>query len=94
MTRDVFFDEKFSVLTDVCNYIESTKDDKYGGAVIDTIKYMQKTDFNIGNACKYLARYNTEGYAKSKNPADLMKAIHYCIAELASQRLNQLDNNK
>lgn len=39
--------------------------------------------FNVGNAAKYLKRYMTDGFEKSRNPEDLSKAIHYLLFEIA-----------
>lgn len=38
---------------------------------------------NIFNAVKYLSRYLSEGFEKSNNRQDVIKAVHYLLFELA-----------
>jgi len=86
-------------LADLVHYIHSTYSDKYEAdtfPAVDLYGLMRNSPhgkgYNIGNASKYLKRYLTDGYPKSSNPQDLMKAMHYIIFEIT--RLNNLQNDK
>ncbi len=46
------------------------------------------TGFNLGNALKYIDRFMTTGFEKSRNPKDLLKAIHYILFELVNHSKN------
>jgi hypothetical protein len=76
----------YKSIEDVVNYLASTYDDKYHKSELrnDGIIYSDNLGkgFNMGNAAKYISRYLTTGFQKSEMPADLMKAIHYCLFEL------------
>lgn len=86
-------DKEFHDITiDVLAYLLTTYDDKYQNSDLDTVgiinsKYHGK-GFNVGNAFKYISRYLTEGYDKSNNPQDLMKAIHYLLFELRRRNIH------
>jgi len=83
MTREELKKEVDMVLADLIKYVDATNEDKYNASVIDNTPYLMKTDFTIGSAVKYLSRYNTDGYKKSRQSEDLYKTIHYCLFELA-----------
>jgi hypothetical protein len=76
----------YSSLEEVIIYLSNTYDDKYQNSEIRTDKIIYSSHlgkgFNMGNAAKYISRYVTAGFQKSEMPADLMKAIHYCLFEL------------
>jgi hypothetical protein len=76
----------YKSIEDVINYLASTYDDKYQNSDLPTRGLTQSETlgkgFNTGNAAKYISRYSTTGFQKSEMPADLMKAIHYCLFEL------------
>lgn len=67
-------------------YLSSTYGDKYANAEFNPkniyLGQISGRGFNIGNAIKYLSRYQTDGYKKSYNIEDLYKAIHYLLFEL------------
>jgi hypothetical protein len=91
--------EIVEALADVVTHIHTTYADKYEVDMfpaIDLYGLMRSSPhgkgYNIGNASKYLKRYLTEGFEKSGNPQDIMKAIHYLIFEIT--RLNNLQNDK
>lgn len=67
-------------------YLATTYDDKYAKSCLDNkgVIYdpMLGKGFNTGNAAKYIARYMTFDFAKSNDPKDLTKAIHYLLFEL------------
>lgn len=78
----------YQSILDLLAYIELTYEDKYEAENFQPIK---GSDFlyspihgkavNIFSASKYLQRYLTEQYAKSNDPQDLLKAIHYLLIE-------------
>ncbi len=85
----------FLTFAKVAKYINSTFDDKYEASAfpeIDLTGLMRNSKggrfFNCGNAAKYLKRYMTDGYAKSNNPDDVYKALHYLLLEL-DRRINE-----
>lgn len=93
LNKTLDYDAEFHfTMTDLIKYLASTCDDKYGSSQLDTrgILYSETLGqgFNTGNAVKYIARYNTEGFEKSYNPKDLMKAIHYLLFELTRRKIN------
>ena len=72
-------------------HVSKTYGDKYEATknAIDMKKYYGgcrevAKPYNIGNACKYISRYDTKGFDKSEQPADLLKAIHYLLFEYVS----------
>lgn len=78
-------------LSDLVAHIEATYNDKYhGSGIVDPSQVIRHPKFsmgyNLGNALKYIQRYSTEGYDKSRNPKDLLKAIHYLLFEYANHR--------
>jgi len=82
------------VLANLIEYLGTTYTDKYadGSNEIDTKAFLYGKNgksINIFQAAKYMGRYNTEGYEKSENPVDLMKAIHYLLFELVRQEINK-----
>ena len=85
--------ELFQALISFMYHVQSTFSDKYEINTIslkDFKKSVEGKGFNIGNALKYLIRYNTKGFAKSESITDLDKAIHYILFEkirLMSKRL-------
>lgn len=72
----------------VAKHINKTFNDKYNDdtPAVDLQGLMRHSPhgrpFNIGNACKYLRRYLTDGFAKSNDTEDLLKAVHYILFEL------------
>lgn len=80
-----------NVLSEVLTYLSSTYGDKYAASPLSTMGVILAPvgkGFNMGNAAKYISRYITEGYSKSDNPQDVIKALHYCLFELM-RRNNQ-----
>jgi hypothetical protein len=79
------------VLDDVIEYVGTTFDDKYENSMIKPMDMLMGENgkiLNVFNATKYLSRYSTEGYEKSDNPKDLMKAIHYILIEMNRVKTN------
>jgi len=79
------------VLDDVIEYVGTTFDDKYADSMINTMDMLNSKHgkyISVFNAVKYLARYSTDGYEKSENPQDLMKAIHYLLIEMNRVKTN------
>ncbi len=79
----------FIAMVKIASHITSTYNDKYESSVlpeIDLTGLMRHSKggrfFNCGNAAKYLKRYMTDGYTKSNNPDDILKACHYLVLEL------------
>jgi hypothetical protein len=79
----------YDCLVDFARYLKSVYGDKYfrKGIEVDpnvfTVSSKYGKGFNMGNACKYISRYLSEGYEKSSDVEDLMKAIHYLFLEYA-----------
>lgn len=75
-------------LAKVASHVNKTYSDKYNTDFpeIELNGLMRHSKhgkgFNIGNASKYLRRYFTEGFSKSSDPDDLLKASHYILMEL------------
>jgi hypothetical protein len=83
------FDEKiYDVIEELEAYHEATSQDKYASADVQLypsdlfLSDAHGKSINIFNAVKYLSRYLTEGYEKSNNRQDVMKAVHYLLFEL------------
>ncbi len=81
---------------DLLLHIKKTQSDKYeeGANLIDLygMKYSAtrtSSGFNVGNAASYLKRYLTEGFDKSYQTEDLLKAIHFLLFELESRKNGQ-----
>lgn len=81
---------------DLLLHIKKTQADKYesGAPLIDlySLKFSgtkTSSGFNIGNASSYLKRYLTEGFDKSYQPEDLLKAIHFILFEIESRKNGQ-----
>jgi hypothetical protein len=81
------------VIVDVLNYLRTTYSDKYetDGSPISAKRFSYSREFGTGVnmfcATKYLQRYLTNGFSKSANPTDLLKAIHYILFELARVKI-------
>lgn len=82
---------------DMLIHLSGTMKDKYVAPTpIDMKKFIygdNSTMFNIGNACKYLQRFITTGFDKSKKKVDLLKVIHYCLFEYTNQSRNEEEDN-
>jgi hypothetical protein len=82
-------------LANIISYINGTYGDKYEAAGIASIghTYTQSKahgrSFNIVNAIKYLQRYLTDGFKKSNNPNDLLKAVHFIAFEIQRRQNDQ-----
>ena len=79
------------VLDDVIEYVGTTFDDKYDNSMIKPMDMLMSEHgkiLNVYSASKYLSRYSTEGYEKSGNPKDLMKAIHHILIEMNRIKTN------
>lgn len=80
--------EFFVALSQVVAHFANTYGDKYesGGSPIVTKDHLYAQDrgksINIYQSLRYLQRYDTTGFAKSENPADMHKAIHFLVFEL------------
>lgn len=88
--------EALSIFT---QYVKKTFEDKYEEDMfpaVDLYGLMRHSNhgrgYNIGNASKYLKRYLTDGYEKSANSSDLLKAMHYIMFEIC--RLNNMPDEK
>lgn len=78
-------------------FIGKTYADKYSKSPIPTKGLIYHHDdkakgYNMGQAARYISRYLTDGFAKSDNPTDLKKCLHYLFFELT--RLIRLDKVK
>ena len=92
---DTMFEHDPDFAGTVCDllvYLASTFSDKYANPRYKSLSRQITKDSghgkgaNLFNAIKYCERYLTEGYSKSDNPTDLLKAVHYLLFEL--QRRN------
>lgn len=78
----------YETLMEFMAHLSGTFRDKYveEAPFIDTKRLINHprhaVGYNIGNAAKYLQRYASEGYEKSGQKKDLMKAAHYILMEL------------
>ena len=85
-----------TTVEEIVSYLLSTYDEKYVNSPIGnpSIEVLYSAEHgkgvNIFNALKYIQRYMSEGFEKSDNPKDVVKAIHYLIFELT--RLNKHAN--
>jgi hypothetical protein len=85
------YNEK-SILSEVISYIESTYNEHYstdgkGLQAMDIFRNMNTDkDFCQSNAIKYLIRY---GKKQGRNEKDLIKAIHYIVLLISSEREDQ-----
>jgi hypothetical protein len=91
--------EIVEALGTITKHIKKTYEDKYEEDMfpaVDLYGLMRHSfhgrGYNIGNASKYLKRYLTDGYEKSANPSDLLKATHYILFEIC--RLNNMPDEK
>ena len=79
--------EAFKAIAELVNQIAKTYSDKYQSPVIEIVNTKalllgkDGKQANIHCALKYLQRFLSEGFEKSNNPTDLLKAIHYLIFE-------------
>ena len=97
LTQLIKVDVEFGItMQEIVEYLLSTYDEKYvqspiGNPSIEVL-YSAKhgKGVNVFNALKYIQRYMSEGFKKSDNPQDVVKAIHYLIFELT--RLNRHAN--
>lgn len=85
--------ELYSVISEIVTYLSTTYGDKYAtkDAIFDTKTMMYAPtgkNITLFNALKYIQRYNTTGFAKSEQPQDVFKAIHYLIFELVRKKRN------
>lgn len=80
--------EMFKALVHLLLYVGSCYGDKYekGGMHNFSKEVTQHPDLgkgaNLFTTLKYLQRYISTGFAKSGNPEDLMKSMHYILFEL------------
>jgi hypothetical protein len=81
------------VMVDLMNYLKTTYSDKYeqDGSPISAKRFSYNREYGTGVnmfcASKYIQRYITNGFSKSANPTDLLKAIHYILFELARVKI-------
>lgn len=80
--------EQLQTLGRIIQHVALTFSDKYQSDVtkiVDTRHILTKSVngkmANMHSSLKYIQRYMTNGYEKSENPIDLLKAIHYLIFE-------------
>src|SRR5579872_2717868 len=85
--------EAANVLYEVVKHIHGTYNDKYqsdAAKIVDTKHMLTKTDggkfANVHSALKYIQRYISEGFPKSYQLIDLLKAIHYIVFEIQRRR--------
>jgi len=88
--KDIDF---FDRMCDVINYFASTYSDKYeatsrGTMAKNFMLFSDSPDVAIFNSFKYLQRYCTTGFEKSRNTKDLYKAVHYILFELQRNHKN------
>lgn len=82
-------------IADLLEYLATTYSDKYTDTLppLDTKRFLYHHDHgtavNMFCASKYMQRYMTKGYAKSNNPIDLFKAIHYLLFELSRVKISE-----
>jgi hypothetical protein len=78
--------ETHKAFDEILHHVEKTFKDKYQNSVIDTMPFLMEKDhghaINVFNSVKYLSRYMTTGFEKSRNKVDLYKAAHYIIFEI------------
>ena len=85
------YNEK-KILQEIIEYIESTYSQHYstdgkGLQAMDIFRNMDTDkDFCQSNAIKYLIRY---GKKQGRNEKDLIKAIHYIVLLISSEREDQ-----
>lgn len=90
--NDVFL---LLAIAKVASHINTTYSDKYNteNPEVELNGLMRHSPhgkgFNIGNASKYIRRYFTEGFPKSNDPTDILKAVHYQLMEL-DRRSNEV----
>jgi hypothetical protein len=93
--------EIYFIIEELVQYLIDCKTDKYEADKDSKPLNMRKgmfsgekgTGFNALNALKYIDRYYGIGFEKSRNPKDLIKAIHYLIFELKNYELNYGNQN-
>lgn len=79
-------DEVIGAIDEIKAYHLSTLEDKYEAGNSNMSQIMSDThgkSINTFSASKYINRYMTEGFDKSDNRKDVIKAIHYLLFELA-----------
>ena len=81
-------DVVFDAMLEVMDYHDSTLEDKYEGVEGNSNMSQIMSDahgksINTFSASKYINRYMTEGFEKSDDRKDIVKAIHYLLFELA-----------
>ena len=85
------YNEK-QILEEIIGYIESTYNQHYstdgkGLQAMDIFRHLDTDkDFCQSNAIKYLIRY---GKKQGRNEKDLIKAIHYIVLLISSEREKQ-----
>ena len=85
------YNEK-EILQEIIEYIESTYNQHYstdgkGLQAMDIFRHLDTDkDFCQSNAIKYLIRY---GKKEGRNEKDLIKAIHYIVLLISSERKEQ-----
>jgi hypothetical protein len=90
------YNEK-KILQEIIEYIESTYSQHYstdgkGLQAMDIFRNMDTDkDFCQSNAIKYLIRY---GKKQGRNEKDLIKAIHYIVLLISSERKDNTDNEQ
>jgi len=84
----------FNCLTGFIEYLGTTYSDKY--ELPNRTNYGKRfliesnsPDATLFNSFKYLQRYCTTGFDKSRNIKDVYKAIHYCLFELQRNKQNE-----
>jgi hypothetical protein len=83
------------VAADLFAYLKTTYSDKYTdtSSPLDTKSFLYHphygTTVNMFSVVKYIKRYMTKGYGKSKNATDLYKAIHHLLFELARLKITE-----
>lgn len=76
----------YSELARLIDYLASTYQDKYTASPFNTMSMLFHPKYGKGantfTAIKYIGRYCTEGFSKSEQVIDLMKATHYILFEM------------
>lgn len=89
----------YAALFELVNYLASTYRDKYEDMKTTNVskELLMSKEYgkgaNLFNVYKYLRRYQTGGYDKSDNPADLLKAVHYLLFELTRLKVHAEEKN-
>lgn len=86
--------ELYENLIDLIAYLSTTYGDKYESSgrpniAKEFLLTSDSPDATIFNSMKYMQRYCTTGFEKSRNIKDLYKAVHYVLFELQRNKRNE-----